>query len=344
MLIRKKARMVWIYRTMVNGKTWERSTGEIDRKKAEMKVSKLRRLAELHRQQPADSLNLDQAIVLEVQRVETDVSELQAQRVSYALMNFREWAGNIHLERISPDLIEQYQRERLQVAARSTVAKELDYLARLLRKNKISIPKPSAKPGRETELRELSTQELESFFKHCPKDLRSLFLLMLVTGARPAELVPSNRSHHVALLKKEVNLEDHEVTIRSSKVLPGKKGEVRTMGIPAELAEMLKATADSTAGPHVFPDLKNPCRYFNRIIKDAGIAKKDELGRMVTAHSFRHTFATMTAQTIGGNQFLLQRLLGHKDIKTSARYCHLKATAKVIAITPYLQTGTEDNG
>jgi hypothetical protein len=50
----------------------------------------------------------------------------------------------------------------------------------------------------------------------------------------------------------------------------------------------------------------------------------------------------MMAESIGGNPFLVQRLLGHKDSKTSARYCHLKSgAAKVIDIAPYLNTGMD---
>lgn len=348
-LYRKKRRLVWSYRTMVNGRMWERSTGETDRRKAEAKIPELRRLAELHRKQPGGLLNLDEAIVREVSRVESDISRYQAERVSYSLMNFRVWAGDLPLDRITFELIEQYQRERLKKVAVTTVDKELIYLLRLLRKNKIIIEKPEKKPGKKTDQREFTSGELEAFFQHCPEEFMPLFLLMLVTGARTAELVPSGRCKHVALLKKEVNFEKSEVTIRSSKVLPGREGETRTVGIPEELSAMLKSCCSRTPGGHVFHGYKNVFRYFDEIIANAGIPKRDELGRKVTAHSFRHTFATIMAEAIGGNQFLLQRLLGHKDIKTSARYCHLKSksAAEIIPIAQFLKlpsNGTGSNG
>ena len=58
MLYRKKNRHVWIYRIKVNGKTWERSTKETARRKAGGKVKELKRLAQLHREQPQDWLKL----------------------------------------------------------------------------------------------------------------------------------------------------------------------------------------------------------------------------------------------------------------------------------------------
>jgi site-specific recombinase XerD len=51
----------------------------------------------------------------------------------------------------------------------------------------------------------------------------------------------------------------------------------------------------------------------------------NELGEKLTLHSFQHTFGTKTALLVGGNQFLVQKMLGHKQITTTARYCHPQA-------------------
>ena len=129
-LFKKPGRKVWTYQVKINGKTWCRSTGETDRKKAEAKVPELRQLAQLHRDAPRGSLRLANAIVREVARLETDVSRNQAERVGYALQNFLEWTGDVPLDRINGEVVEKYQRKRLQEVARSTVDKEISTTVR----------------------------------------------------------------------------------------------------------------------------------------------------------------------------------------------------------------------
>ncbi|NQU45174.1 site-specific integrase [bacterium] len=102
---------------------------------------------------------------------------------------------------------------------------------------------------------------------------------------------------------------------------------------------LLVAEARENPGPHVFPEVKNLFRHFDRLLKVARISKIDSLGRKLTAHSFRHTFATLMAESVGHNPFVLKQLLGHSQISTTHRYCHPKAAAPVIDISPFLRGG-----
>jgi integrase len=178
MLYRKRNRHVWIYRTKVNGKTWERSIKETARRK----VKELKRLAQLHREQPQDWLKLSQAIVREVNRIEQDVSKWQASRVSASLEKFRSWADDITLNQINSEMVERYQRCQLRKCARSTVDKDINYLLRLLRQNGFQVERPSSKRGKTTEVRALTQDELKRFFAACSPEHKPMFLLMLVTG------------------------------------------------------------------------------------------------------------------------------------------------------------------
>lgn len=45
----------------------------------------------------------------------------------------------------------------------------------------------------------------------------------------------------------------------------------------------------------------------------------------MTAHSFRHTYATIMAEAVGHNPFTLKELLGHQQLSMTERYCHAKA-------------------
>ncbi len=47
-------------------------------------------------------------------------------------------------------------------------------------------------------------------------------------------------------------------------------------------------------------------------------------------HCFRHTYATLMAESVTQNPFVLKEILGHKRISTTEQYCH--PTAPVITL------------
>jgi len=323
---------VWIFQCKINGKVWSRSTRQSDRKKAEKEVPRLQKLAQLFRERPNGSLRLSKAITQEVARVETDVSVGQADRVSYALMNFLRFAGDILLERVDRTLVEDYQRKRLKEISRSTADKEICYLLRLLRLNGFMVQRPSAKPGKATPNRAFAHEELARFLKHVPERLLPLCCTLLVTGARPAELVPSDRSTHKPLLKSEVDLEKRTIQIRSAKGRLNGMPKTRQITVPGEIIPLLQRQISRTppSHPYVFEKLHNAPRDFNTTLKRARIERIDPLGRKLTFHSFRHTYATLMAEATGHNPFVLKEILGHQRLSTTERYCH--PTAPVVPI------------
>jgi integrase len=290
-------------------------------------------LAKLHRELPLDSLTLDTAVVREVERVENDVSVSEAARVDCSLRNFCRYAGDIQLEKIDEQLIESCQRKRLKEVALTTVNREINYIIRLLRLNGLSIKKPGPKRGRRTKHRPFSNDELKQFFSHCNHEHYILFIVMLTTGARPAELIPSLRSCHKALLKEEIDPEKCEIIIRTAKLRPNQEEHARRVKIPQELLTPLVNHARGVDGPHVFRINQSLCKLFDRILKRAGIPKYNHLGRKLTAHLFRHTYATRMAEAVGNNPFVLKQLLGHTQITTTERYCHADAPDVVIDIS-----------
>lgn len=89
--------------------------------------------------------------------------------------------------------------------------------------------------------------------------------------------------------------------------------------VPEGLMEMSIATAKRTPGKQVFLPCQNLFRHVDRILAEAGIEKLDVLGRKVTAHSFRHSWAALRAHAVGNNPFLLKTLPGHTPITTTDR-------------------------
>jgi integrase len=76
------------------------------------------------------------------------------------------------------------------------------------------------------------------------------------------------------------------------------------------------------SGPHVFEMQFNGPRDFDVILRKAGIPKFNELGQKLANLSFRHTYATLVAEAVGHNPFILKEILGHKRLSTTEVYCH----------------------
>jgi integrase len=338
-LVKKPGCKTWVFQCQINGRTWNRTTGETNRKRAEAKIPELQRLAELHRGQPKGLPSLNEAIVRDVNRAEVSLSTYEAERLGSGLGNLASWAGDISLERITTRMLESYQQHRLKGGtSQSTIQKEICWIIRMLRRNGLLVTRPEPVRGKRSTNRPFTTDELTCFFRHCNRTERILFLVMLATGARPAELVPSWRSQHKPLLKNEVDVEYDILNIRTAKMKIGQESKVRKVKIPAELMEELVTYAGEVPGSFVFPTAKAGLkRMFDRILSKAGIEKVDVLGRKLTAHSFRHTYATLMAETVGNNPFILKQVLGHSQISTTDRYCHVQAPAVVVDIASYLQ-------
>ncbi|HET8701616.1 MAG TPA: tyrosine-type recombinase/integrase [Nitrococcus sp.] len=87
--------------------------------------------------------------------------------------------------------------------------------------------------------------------------------------------------------------------------------KVRTVPIAPELAEELRTRPEGR--------LFQSCYMaFRAAVKRAGI----KLPRGQCAHILRHTFASHFVMN-GGNILILQRILGHSDIRITMRYAHL---------------------
>jgi len=156
-----KRNRVWHYQAKIHGRTFRRSTGETDRRRAEAAAKKIEAEVRLRKKQPSDWLRLSLAMNREVARIETDVSRSQADRALYAFAAFLIWLGrDPEISEITYDLLEDFQRHRLRTAALATMHKDLNFMIRLLRENEIHLSRPTSKAGRETEVRAFTRDEL----------------------------------------------------------------------------------------------------------------------------------------------------------------------------------------
>lgn len=360
-LRRPKGRKTWYFQTSIGNKKIIWSTGETSKPQALKKVPELEERARLLRERLGSfsalnddggdgngKLRLSAAFEREVERIKTDVSVSQSERIDYALTNFVEWVkDDILVTDVTTALLEDYQRARLKIRAQATVDKELIYVIRALKKCGHLVIKPDPKPGIKTKQRPFTIEELKAFFKACdvyPQDepgrYKTMFLTMLATGARPAEVLYSKKSSHKPLLKSEVLEKEQRIIIRPSKILPGKEGKPRSVPVSKMLIDLLKEEYKKTPEkwPFVFRSRTNLFRLFRLIAKKANLKLVDELDRKITAHCFRHTYATHANVLANGDVFKVMEALGHSQISTTAIYVEAKIPDLSMDLTKVVDT------
>lgn len=149
-----------------------------------------------------------------------------------------------------------------------------------------------------SEMAFLSQQQIESLLKSCrqsmAKDLELIVKIALSTGARWSEAE----------------------SLTGRQITPYKITFTKTKGKRNRTVPISKALYDEI--PKKRGALFTPCySAFRMAMKRTGI----ELPHRQSSHVLRHTFASHFMMN-GGNILVLQRILGHTDIKMTMRYSH----------------------
>lgn len=145
--------------------------------------------------------------------------------------------------------------------------------------------------------------------KECSQHASAAIALVLLTGARPAEIL-TLRWEHVDLERGVLNLPDSKT---------GEK-QVYLSDAAAAVLAGLPRTKDNPwviegqrRGAHM-KDLKRP---WERVCKAAKLED-------VRLYDLRHTYASVAAAN-GVPLYTISKLLGHKSVVTTQRYAHLAA-------------------
>ena len=164
---------------------------------------------------------------------------------------------------------------------------------------------------------DLSQEQLIRLLKAIDSDPHpvagSIMKMALFTGMRRGEMFN--------LKWEDVNFEKGFIAIvnpksGSDEKIPLNDGAKRVLELQAR-----------TGSPYVFPGrngakLVNIAKPVNRIKKNAGLPKAFR-----PLHGLRHLFASMLASSGKVDMYQLQRLLTHKDARTTQRYTHLRDEA-----------------
>jgi len=182
-----------------------------------------------------------------------------------------------------------------------------------------AFPEP---PGR---FRFLDAGEAARLIEHVARHLRSVIICALHTGGRLTEVL--------RLRWSDVDLTRGVLYFDQTNTKSGKQREIP---IDAELAAMLREMAKVQKIEDRDPDrllFTWAGKPFGRVATGFTTGRKRAgLGKDVTFHTLRHTFASWYMMN-GGDLFRLQKYMGHSDIKLTQRYAHLSPA--------HLQAGVE---
>jgi integrase/recombinase XerD len=178
------------------------------------------------------------------------------------------------------------------------------------------IPAPVDRPD---QVEPFTSEQIEALLGAARKSLNAkrdeaVVLFLLDTGARASELC-------------DMVLEDVDVAAKSARIRDGKGGKDRTVYLGRTSVKALWSYLKEDSrrpGDPIFSNRDGGpmnrtslLKLIMRLGKEAGISNA-----RCSPHTFRHTCALSFLRS-GGSQFALMSLLGHTDLKMTARYVHL---------------------
>ena len=239
--------------------------------------------------------------------------ELNMRFLSY----FLEYKGDVFIDRVTREDVENYKIARLKEVSRTSVNMELRHLKSAFSYAKKVLKCINENPFTGVKQLEISGNNLPGYLNtdEIKKllavinliDFRELILFYLYTGCR--------RNEALNLKWSDINMNRRVIPIRKTK---GRKD--REIPISHNLMEVLKARAERikpATNDSVFAYHPHYVTHkFKKFLELAGIEKQASI------HTLRHTFASHLVMN-GVDLYTVQKLLGHSDLKVTEMYAHL---------------------
>ena len=181
-------------------------------------------------------------------------------------------------------------------------------------------------PKKTREMQVLTREELQRFLIQTKfEGYYEVFLLDLATGLRRGELMAlqwDDLNFKTGVLN--VNKQVYDVRGQLQISIPKTKNSVRKIVLPPAVVAVLQEYKKTVDSRWMFPSpVKEDCpitpgvvrRRLQLILEHAGC-------KHVRFHDLRHTFASILVNA-GHSLYEVQRLLGHRDPRTTMRYAHL---------------------
>jgi len=224
-----------------------------------------------------------------------------------------------NLSYLTQGRVNRYKAQRLNTTSRlkkkiskATVNRELAFLKKMLNfaveeklldKNPLSGYKLYPEPL--TKFRTVTPEDYQKVYTEATETLKLILDIAINTGMRKSEIL---------------NLKWDNVDMNNGHILviETKNDENRTIPINKVLNKALNSVEYRNSNGHVCQQDGTPVREFktafNEAIRRAGVER-------FTFHVLRHTFGSWLVES-GADLVTVQKLMGHKTIKTTMRYLH----------------------
>ncbi|MFG0787832.1 site-specific integrase [Delftia tsuruhatensis] len=163
--------------------------------------------------------------------------------------------------------------------------------------------------ARERYLSAAETQRLHEALSRCGSaQFKSIVALLLLLGCRKRELL-------------DARWEDVDLERRNWRIPMSKSGKPRNIPIAERALDVFQALPRWKGCPYVVPNpntkqpFGNLYHPWDKVRKEAGMPD-------LRMHDLRHTFASNLVNS-GQSIYVVSKLLGHSQLKTTARYSHL---------------------
>lgn len=163
--------------------------------------------------------------------------------------------------------------------------------------------------AKERYLSAAETQRLHEVLSRCGSaQFKSIVALLLLLGCRKRELL-------------DARWEDVDLERRNWRIPMSKSGKARNIPISDRALEVFQALPRWKGCPYVVPNpntrqpFGNLYHPWDKVRREAGMPD-------LRMHDLRHTFASNLVNS-GQSIYVVSKLLGHSQIKTTARYSHL---------------------
>jgi integrase len=316
---------VWRYDFHYNGKRYRQTFAGISKEQVRSKcidrLSELRKikygLAEI---EPSNPIKFEDFAKVYLENYAVDKKSKKTDE--YHIAQLKKMFGSRDIKSISFDLVEAYRKKRRTEVSTATVNREIacmsvilsyavmkDKLAKHPFRGKLKSLKEDPK-----ERRILTDDEIDSLYAVARESdspfLESFIKIGLNTGMRPSEIL--------ALRRRDIDYVHKIICVEESKTDRGnQKG--RKIPMNAELAQAIQ---------HI--KRKSEYLFFNKKTRShvkgikSGFMKacRDAKIEGVTPYCLRHTVATKLVNELGVDIVTAGRILGHKKIEMTLRYCH----------------------
>ncbi|MCH7974894.1 MAG: site-specific integrase [Bacteroidetes bacterium] len=321
-LSKRKNGFYYIVYEKANGVRASRSTKEKLKPKATKFLFEFQKKIELERSQLVTPIRLKQYAFNYLRYSEpyfTDSTmKVYKTTFKYVLNHF----GNVLLTELTTQAIEEYLHKRVRDTSIFAARKDLSNLSATLNKavrDKYLLTNPCTGIKRFKLPERVPMFYSKAEFKKLidvieDQDMKDLVIVAVNTGLRQMELIKLEWS--------QINFKEQLLTLDNRNSITKTK-KVRTIPLNDSAFKIIQKRYEKSEQVRIFTLFNAPINQhwlstnFKKFIYKSGVHPKFNF------HSLRHTFASWLVQA-GVSIYVVSKLLGHSDIKTTEIYAHLR--------------------